>query len=125
MEFFRQEYWSRLPFPSPGDLPDPGIKSRSPALQVVLLTEPQGKCKMNLFFLKKIIMILYQIYIHRKDMKGVNKNILGAYPFCFLTFIRSVDSGFALVNFLDFLALSRSRILLFICQAFKQREKHG
>ena len=29
----RQEYWSGLPFPSPGDLPDPGIKPRSPALQ--------------------------------------------------------------------------------------------
>ena len=32
--FPRQEYWSRLPFPSPGDLPNPGIKSGSPALQV-------------------------------------------------------------------------------------------
>ena len=34
MEFSRQEYWSGLPFPSPGDLPDPGIKPGSPALQV-------------------------------------------------------------------------------------------
>ena len=34
MEFFRQEYWSGLLFPSPGDLPDPGIEPRSPALQV-------------------------------------------------------------------------------------------
>ena len=33
MEFFRQEYWSGLPFPSPGDLPNPGIEPRSPALQ--------------------------------------------------------------------------------------------
>ena len=33
MEFFRQEYWGRLPFTSPGDLPDPRIKPRSPALQ--------------------------------------------------------------------------------------------
>ena len=33
MEFSRQEYWSRLPFSSPGDLPDPEIKPRSPALQ--------------------------------------------------------------------------------------------
>ena len=33
MEFSRQEYWSGLTFPSPGDLPDPGIKPRSPALQ--------------------------------------------------------------------------------------------
>ena len=34
MGFSKQEYWSGVPFPSPGDLPDPGIKSRSPALQV-------------------------------------------------------------------------------------------
>ena len=33
MRFSRQEYWSGLPFPSPGDLPDPGIEPRSPALQ--------------------------------------------------------------------------------------------
>ena len=33
MEFSRQEYWHGLPYPSPGDLPDPGIEPRSPALQ--------------------------------------------------------------------------------------------
>ena len=33
MEFSRQEHWSGLPFPSPGDLPHPGIKPKSPALQ--------------------------------------------------------------------------------------------
>ena len=33
MGFSRQEYWNGLPFPSPGDLPDPGIKPESPALQ--------------------------------------------------------------------------------------------
>ena len=33
MGFSKQKYWSGLPFPSPGDLPDPGIKPRSPALQ--------------------------------------------------------------------------------------------
>ena len=33
MRFPRQEYWSELPFPSPGDLPDPGIEPKSPALQ--------------------------------------------------------------------------------------------
>ena len=41
MEFSRQEYWSGLPLPSPGDLPDPGIKPRSSALQAdSLLLEP-------------------------------------------------------------------------------------
>ena len=34
MGFSRQEYWSGLPFPSPGNVPDPGIKPGSPALQV-------------------------------------------------------------------------------------------
>ena len=44
MGFSRQECWSGLPFPSPGDLPDPGIKSRSPALQAdALPSEPPGK----------------------------------------------------------------------------------
>ena len=38
MGFSRQEYWSGLPFPSPGDLPDPGIKLRSPPLQTDALT---------------------------------------------------------------------------------------
>ena len=45
-EFSRAEYWSRLPFPSPGDLPNPGIELRSPALQADSLpAEPQGKPK--------------------------------------------------------------------------------
>ena len=44
MGFSRQEYWSGLPFPSPGDLPDPGTKPRSPALQAdALPSEPQEK----------------------------------------------------------------------------------
>ena len=38
MEFFRQEYWSGLPFPSPGDLPHPGIEPRSPELQARFFT---------------------------------------------------------------------------------------
>ena len=46
MNFSRPEYWSGQPFPSPGDLPNPGIKPRSPALQEdSLLAEPQGKPK--------------------------------------------------------------------------------
>ena len=54
MGFSRQEYWSGLPFPSPGDLPDPGIKPRSPTLQVDSLpSEPPGKpisgCRQHAF----------------------------------------------------------------------------
>ena len=44
MGFSRQEYWSELPFPPPGDLPDPGIEPASPALAGGLFTtEPPGK----------------------------------------------------------------------------------
>ena len=44
MGFSRQEYWSRLPCPPPGDLPNPGIEPRSPALQVDSLpSKPPGK----------------------------------------------------------------------------------
>ena len=45
----RQEYWKGLPFPSPGDFPDPGIESRSPALQADSLpSELQGNHSDNL-----------------------------------------------------------------------------
>ena len=44
LEFSRQEYWSGLPFPSPGDLPDPGIELRCPTLQAdALPSAPAGK----------------------------------------------------------------------------------
>ena len=44
MGFSRQKYWSGLPFPSPGDLPDLGIEPGSPSSQVdSLSTEPSGK----------------------------------------------------------------------------------
>ena len=44
MAFSKQKYWSELPCPPPGDRPDPGIETQSPALQVDSLpTEPPGK----------------------------------------------------------------------------------
>ena len=53
MGFSRQEYWSGLPFPSPGDLPDPGIEPRSPALEADTLTsEPPGNTYLPLGELK-------------------------------------------------------------------------
>ena len=60
MGFSRKEYWSGLLFPSPGDLPDPGIKPGSPALQAdALSSEPPGKMIQPLWrtvqkFLKKL-----------------------------------------------------------------------
>ena len=49
MRFSRQGYWTGLPFPSPGDLPNPGIEPRSPALQAdSLLTKLQGKRQVSI-----------------------------------------------------------------------------
>ena len=48
MEFFRQKYWSGLPFPSPRDLPNPGIETGAPTLQAdTLLSETPGKPRKN------------------------------------------------------------------------------
>ena len=53
MGFSRQEYWSGLPFPSPGDLPNPGIEPRSPTLQAdALISIPQTPCKYLLCILR-------------------------------------------------------------------------
>ena len=61
MGFSRQEYWSGLPFSSPGNLPDPGIELRSPALQADALTsEPPGKPNVS-----TIITYNYFFFRHR------------------------------------------------------------
>ena len=59
MEFSRQEYWSRLPFPPPGDLPKPGIEPTSPASADRFFTaEPPGK-------LNKIKVIVFYLGCER------------------------------------------------------------
>ena len=59
----RQEYWSGLPFPSPGDLPDPRIKPSSPALAGELFTtEPPGK--------PKWVLNIYKILCNLMQFKG-------------------------------------------------------
>ena len=62
MGFSKQEYWSGLPFPSPGDLPDPGIEPRSPALQAdALLSEPQGSPYMDILYNNRLIDLKYDL----------------------------------------------------------------
>ena len=64
MGFSRQEYWSGLLFPAPGDLPNPGIEPRSPALRAdTLPSEPRGKPFENLLitYLKFTICINVQV----------------------------------------------------------------
>ena len=82
MRFPRLEYWSRLPFPAPGDLPDPGIKPGSPALQADSLPpEPQGKSQWSVRKTKsqassdysqknkKIMNVYLRISLHTGDHK--------------------------------------------------------
>ena len=67
MEFSRQEYWSGLPFPSPGDLPNPGIKTRSLALKAdSLQSELLGKTLTNdnfLYFQEQYLINNDNLYI--------------------------------------------------------------
>ena len=59
MEFFRQDYWKGLPFPPSGDLPDPGIKPVSPALQADSLpSKPPEKPVYVYVFLNTIFFAL-------------------------------------------------------------------
>ena len=82
MEFSRQEYWGGLPFPSPGGLPDPGIKPRSSALEAdALRTEPSEKptiqrqilyCRIYVFLVTfltwKIFYLLLDVYTLKKNL---------------------------------------------------------
>ena len=61
--FPREEYWSKLPFPSAGDLPDPGIEPGSPALQADSLLS-NSKYTIHKIILNIAISILYSIYIY-------------------------------------------------------------
>ena len=66
MGFSRQEYWSGLPFPSPGDLPDPGIEPGSPALQADSLpTNLWGKPSDSMETSKQILLL--KTYFHSQN----------------------------------------------------------
>ena len=63
MGFPRQEYWSGLPFPSPGDLPDPGIEPASSASADRFFTSgPPGKPKVALGFIYLFIFVGNTVY---------------------------------------------------------------
>ena len=66
MEFSRQEYWSGLPFPSPGDLPDPGNELWSPALRAdTLPSEPPGNQPENpKDLIKKLLELTNSLTFH-------------------------------------------------------------
>ena len=72
--FSRQEYQSGLPFPSPGDLPDPGIEPRSPTLQAdALPSEPPGKPKETFKkgLNKEILKTLGKAPLQNREIQGI------------------------------------------------------
>ena len=82
MEFSRQEYWSQLPFPSPGDLPNPGIEPRSPALWADCLpSEPSGKPPVTTMFLRhtqefgSLEFTLMTIIYHWKSLESSSRGL--------------------------------------------------
>ena len=71
MEFSSQEYWSGLPCAPPGDLPDPGIEPRSPALQADSLpSEPPG---MLIVILRNYSEVKFKLYLKNHAMFSVWK----------------------------------------------------
>ena len=73
--FSRQEYWSGLPFPSPGDLPDPGIEPESPALGAdALPSTPPGEPKKEKMYRRKN-MSMWELSVPVFDYRRVNTPI--------------------------------------------------
>ena len=90
MGLSRQDYWSGLPFPFPGDLPNPGIEPGSPALQADSLpSEPQGGFPLSQYHKYPSVSTISRIKILFSDLKSTflvfksqqSRLILSKYPF--------------------------------------------
>ena len=96
MGFSRQEYWSGLPFPSPTDLPDPGIEPGSPALEADTLTsEPPGKPMEEAMVIQS--KLREENFFSFFFMVGMMRNII-----CYFTNSRRLGkakNGFSMSNF--------------------------
>ena len=77
MGFPRQEYWSGLPSPSPGDHPDPGIEPRSSALAGgFFTTEPPGKASSTIFLCQKMSHVNSDPSLSKHCVKGTGGMLL-------------------------------------------------
>ena len=93
--FSRQEYWSGLPFPSPGDLPDPRIEPESPALQAdALLSAPQGS-PIPYAYTSQFICLLFSsnVYLIQELLPGFTWYIQGTYFIQLIFWIFVVSSA--------------------------------
>ena len=83
LRFSRQEYWSGLPCPSPGDFPDPGTELQSPTLQADSLpSEPPGKpidlpCAVNRFVCVFMYLFIQQIFLSAFHIGGIERIQMG------------------------------------------------
>ena len=87
MEFSRQEYWSGLPCPPPGDLPNPGIKPRSPALQAdSLLSGPPGKSPSSILWVVFLLFLVMSYAIQVFHFNEVQFSFsFTAFAFCVIS----------------------------------------
>ena len=129
----RQEYWSGLPFPSPGDLPDPGIEPRSPALQAdALPLSYQGSPKetpnlrMSLFY-KYIIQCIQRSFSFTFKTQDLSSNAFKAVLqyWCNCMVFRYLKLGyFSQEQVLTNVQVSSGKVIIFK-EALKQRKCHG
>ena len=122
MGFSRQEYWSGWPIPSPGDLPDQGMKPRSPALQAYSLpAELPGKphvsmwgvcmCTHACMYLVCTVLCFWDLWF---DNFYYFWKILGHYLFkCFLCFILSLLFDISITHTLDYFIIIYHLDILF------------
>ena len=102
VRFFRQEYWSGLPFPSPGDLPNPGIEPASPALAGGFFTTLTNLYAICLWCRNFILHYIFYIHIHQDPVQISLPFLIILEKNCFLPFsLRSCKSlGFFVTSVL-------------------------
>ena len=86
LRFPRQEYWSGLPFPSPGDLPDPGIKPRSPAWQVDSLPLCHSGSPKLCFYLGLFFFLTLQYCISFAKYRNESSTGIPVFPYLGLNY---------------------------------------
>ena len=137
MGFSRQEYWSGLPFPAPGDLPNPGIEPRSPTLQACSLPfEPPGKpTSLNFFPISLWHQSWWSEFLYSTLMQKLNLasgwdfeifsvlEVVAVYPIHFPLFSSCKQSR----DFFKVLAFWKGTVILWqtICLSFLPLQRLG
>ena len=114
MGFSKQEYWSGLPFPSPGNLPDLGVEPRSPALQVDSLpSEPLGKPKAPTVCIQMYIIDIYKcvcVYVYNINTWYINVSSQANITLYTLNLYNVVGRLYLNLTFFFFLVLKYKKV---------------